>query len=107
MRSTSRVGIGYWWNIAWARAVAIAVTVILVISATSTGTAYAAQSSLPGDILYSVKFGTEQLQRIITFDDAKEVELELKFANIRLDELQELVSMPLEQIAIPIQSHGV
>ncbi|MFC1906423.1 DUF5667 domain-containing protein, partial [Chloroflexota bacterium] len=68
-------------------------------------TAYAAQSSLPGDTLYSVKLGTEQLQRMIIFDDATEVELELKFASTRLDELEEIAIMPPDQIAMTIDSY--
>ena len=98
-RSPGQLSIRYWWYIAWARATAIVVTVVLVISLAGTGTAYAAQSSLPGDTLYSVKLGIEQLQRIITFDEASEIELELKFADTRLDELEELVSVPVIQTA--------
>jgi hypothetical protein len=96
----SQAGIRHGWFTGWARAVAIAVAVILVISAAGAGTAYASQSSLPGDNLYSVKLGTEQLQRMVTFDDAAEVELELKFASTRLDELEELASMPSDQTAM-------
>jgi len=88
MRSPSQAGVSHGWFTGWARSVAITVAVILVISTAGTGTAYASQSSLPGDTLYSVKLGTEQIQRIITFDDAAEVELELKFASTRLDELE-------------------
>jgi hypothetical protein len=98
-RSPGQLSIRYWWHIAWARATAIAVTVALAISLAGTGTAYAAQSSLPGDTFYSVKLVIEQLQRIITFDDAREVELELKYADTRLDELEELVSVPVIQTA--------
>lgn len=104
MRSSRRAGVGRGWLMGWARAVAIVVAVVLVISV--AGTAYASQSSLPGDTLYSVKLGTEQLQRIITFDGAAEVELELKFADTRLDELEELASMPADQTAASIDSDG-
>ncbi|MFC1992846.1 DUF5667 domain-containing protein [Chloroflexota bacterium] len=102
---SSQSGIKYGWFTGWARAVAITVAVVLVVAAAGTGTAYAAQSSLPCDTLYSVKLGTEQLQRIFTFDTATEVELELKFASTRLDELEELVSMPTAQ-AIKINGTG-
>jgi len=105
VRIPSQAGIRHGWFIGWTRAVSIAVAVILVISAAGTGTAYAAQSSLPGDTLYSVKLGTEQLQRIITLDDAAEVELELKFASTRLDELEELTSMPADQTAMTTGSY--
>jgi len=105
MRSPSQAGVRHGWYTGWARAVAIAVAVILFISAAGTGTAFASQSSLPGDTLYSVKLGTEQLQRIITFDDAAEVELELKFASTRLDELEELTNMPADHTAMTTASY--
>jgi len=89
-----------WWNIAWARGTAIAVTALVTLSASGTGTALAAQSSLPGDNLYSVKLNTEQFQRIVTFDDVAEVELELKFAGIRLDEIEEIVTAPDSRFAV-------
>jgi hypothetical protein len=85
------------WFTGWARAAAVAIAVILLITAGGTGTAYASQSSLPGDTLYPVKLGTEELQRVVTFDDAAEVELELKFAAVRLDELNEIVTTPEDQ----------
>ncbi len=94
------------WYTGWSRAVAIAVAVIVTISA-GIGTAYASQSSLPGDTLYSVKLGTEQLRRIITFDDATEVELELKFASTRLDELGEIVSTPTTQTTMTTDSNDM
>jgi len=101
LRLPSQAGARYGWYTGWARAVAIVVAVILIISAAGTGAAYASQSSLPGDTLYSVKLGTEQLRRIITFDNVAEVELELKFASTRLDELEALASMPADQTAMP------
>lgn len=105
VRSPSQTGVRHGWYTGWARAVAIVVAVILIISAAGTGTAYASQSSLPGDTLYSVKLGTEQLQRIITFDDAAEVELELKFVSTRLDELEGIVNMPVNQTAMTTGSY--
>ena len=97
MRLPSQPGARYVWYTGWAKALAIVAAVVLIISAAGTGTAYAAQSSLPGDTLYSIKLGTEQLQRIITLDDTAEIELELKFASTRLDELEELTDMPSDQ----------
>jgi hypothetical protein len=104
MRSPSQA-VRRGWYTGWARVVAIVVAVILTISAAGTGAAFASQSSLPGDTLYSVKLGTEQLQRIVTFDEATEVELELKFTNARLDELEELVSVPANQISMTTGSY--
>lgn len=96
---SSKPGISYSWFTGWARAVAITVAVVLIVATVGTGTAYASQSSLPGDTLYSVKLGTEQLQRAFTYDTASEVELEIKFAGIRLDELEKLAGMSADQAA--------
>lgn len=105
MRSPSQAA-RHGWYTGWSRAVAIAVVVIITMSA-GIGTAYASQSSLPGDTLYSVKLGTEQLRRIITFDDATEVELELKFASTRLDELEKIVSTPTTQTTMTTDSNDM
>ena len=106
MRSPSQAGVRHGWYTGRARAVAIVVAVILCISVAGTGVAYASQSSLPGDTLYAVKLGTEQIQRIITFDDVAEVELELKFASTRLDELEEIANMPADQTAMNNDRYG-
>lgn len=82
------------WFTGWVKVAAIAIAAILLFSAAGTGTAFASQSCLPGDTLYPVKLGTEQAQRIITFDAASEVELELRFAETRLDELEQLAALP-------------
>ncbi|MFC1872791.1 DUF5667 domain-containing protein, partial [Chloroflexota bacterium] len=102
----SQVNVRPGWYSGWARAAAIIVAVVLVISAAGTGTAFASKPSLPGDTLYSIKLSTEQLQRIIIFDDAAEAELELKFASIRLDELEKLTSMPSAPTAMTNGSYG-
>ncbi|MFC2009782.1 hypothetical protein ACFLT6_00035 [Chloroflexota bacterium] len=105
-RSPSQVNVRPGWYSGWSRAVAIVVAVVLVVSAAGTGTVFASQSSLPGDTVYSIKLGTEQLQRIIIFDDAAEAELELKFASIRLDELEKLANMPPTLTAMTKGSYG-
>ena len=85
------------------RLAAAAVTV-LAIALTSTGTAYAAQSALPGDLLYGVKTGMESLQLAITpaEDDA---ELHLAFADRRLAEIEALAAQNrFDDIAIATQA---
>ncbi len=104
-RPLSQASVRRGWYAGWARAVAIVVAVILCISAAGTGTAYASQSSLPGDTLYPVKLGTEQLQRVITLDDAAEVELELKFASTRLEEIEAIANNRPDKIAIAIAGY--
>lgn len=98
--ASPRPGIGYGVFTGRVRAAAITAAVVVAVAAVFTGAAYASQSSLPGETLYSVKLGKEQVQRVFTIDTAAGVELELSFAGIRLDELEELVSMPVDQAAI-------
>jgi len=69
--------------------VAIIIAIVLAISAAGGGTAYASQGSLPGDVLYPVKLGTEQV-RLILADDATDAELWLEFANSRVGEMSAL-----------------
>jgi hypothetical protein len=98
--ASSRPGVGYGLFTGRVGAAAITAAVVVAVAAVFTGAAYASQSSLPGETLYSVKLGKEQVQRVFTLDAAAEVELELSFAGIRLDELEELVTMPVDQAAI-------
>jgi len=87
------------WFSGRAKAATIALAVVVVLAVSGGGTAYAAQSSLPGEILYNVKLGTEQLQRVFTFDSVAQVELELKFAGKRLEEIEKLTSLTTAQAA--------
>lgn len=54
------------------------------------GVAYASQGSLPGDTLYPIKLMTEDVQTVVAWSPEKKVELEAKFANRRLEEIQRL-----------------
>lgn len=54
------------------------------------GVAYASQGSLPGDTLYPVKLMTEDVQTTVAWNPEKKVELESRFANRRLEEIQKL-----------------
>jgi len=55
-----------------------------------TAAAAASDSSLPGDPLYSVKLGAEQARLNITFNAADRARLQLRFADVRLQEAQRL-----------------
>ena len=52
--------------------------------------AAASNSSLPGDPLYGVKLTIEQAQLAATFGTAARAQLQLQFADVRLDEAQRL-----------------
>jgi len=70
--------------------VAIIVAVVLAVSALGGGTAYASQGSLPGDVLYPVKLGTEQARLVVATSDTAKAELYLTFANSRVQEMTAL-----------------
>ncbi len=65
------------------------IAIVLAISTAGGGTALAAQGSLPGDVLYGVKLGTEKVGLIFA-DEAADAELWLKFADKRLEEIAAL-----------------
>lgn len=66
---------------------------VLVMVMSSSGMALAAsQSSLPGDVLYSVKRGTEQAQLIFARSPEARAQLQLSFARTRLDEIRQIVT---------------
>jgi len=67
--------------------IATIVAVVLAVSALGGGAAYASQGSLPGDVLYPVKLGTEQARLVVTPSDLSKAELHLTFANRRVEEM--------------------
>jgi hypothetical protein len=87
-----------WWswlfNLGGNRNLALrfAVVVILVIClfAGSTGVAFASQSTLPGDTLYGVKIGLEDLTLALTPDPSRSALLNMQYADRRLVEIQTL-----------------
>lgn len=71
----------------------LAVIVFIAVLFGSAGmTAYAAQSALPGDALYRVKTGLEDTRSNLTGDAARQVTLQLQFAQRRLDEIEKLIA---------------
>jgi len=69
---------------------------ILVVALAATvfgggGVAYASTGSLPGDALYSVKNAMEEVQLWFNNDQA-DMQLQLQFAGLRLDEIQALMA---------------
>ncbi|MFC2000922.1 DUF5667 domain-containing protein [Chloroflexota bacterium] len=97
--------IGKSWYSGWLKTVAIIVAVILAFSALGTGTAYASKDSLPGESLYSVKIGTEQVRRLLTVNDIARIELELTFADIRLKEIEVLANKYPEMITLAARGY--
>lgn len=68
----------------------IIVAIVLTLSAAGGSTAYASQASLPGDTLYSLKLGTEQMRMMLPGNDVVRAERALSFAERRMEEMQAL-----------------
>jgi hypothetical protein len=79
-------------------------SVILILSALLGGggaaTVYASQSSLPGNWLYPVKIWSEDMRSDLADSPDTQIELQLQFAERRVEELAELVGkgQPLPEI---------
>ena len=86
------------WYPGWLKIAALVVAIVLAASALGTGTAYAAQDSLPGDTLYHVKLGVEQVRRVLNTVDTARVKLELAFAGVRLEEMEALANEAPDRI---------
>lgn len=93
------------WRAGVLRTATIFLAVLVAVSALGTGMASASQSSIPGDILYPVKLGTEQVQRLFNSDDISRVELELKLAGIRLDEMEAVAQKRPETLSKSVSGY--
>ncbi|MFC1870961.1 DUF5667 domain-containing protein [Chloroflexota bacterium] len=103
--SVSRSNVRQTWYAGWLKTVAIVVAIVLAVSTLGTGTAYASQDSLPGDTLYPVKIGTEQVRRLLTTDEVVRVELELAFAGTRLQEIEALANKAPDRTTIAVNGY--
>jgi hypothetical protein len=102
----SRGGVfGQAWSAAWVRAAAIAVAVVLALSAMSAGTAYASQESLPGDTLYPVKIGSEQVRVFLSADEAARLQLEMDFAETRLNEMKAVADKAPDRLETAVNGY--
>lgn len=70
--------------------VGVILAIVLTLSAAAGGTAYASQDSLPGDTLYPVKLGTEQMRMMLPGNEIVKAERALSFAERRVGEMQAL-----------------
>jgi hypothetical protein len=68
----------------------IILVIVLALFGAGGGTVYAAQDSLPGDTLYPVKLGTEQVIMMLPGDDVARAERALNFTERRVEEMRTL-----------------
>ncbi|MFC1947905.1 DUF5667 domain-containing protein [Chloroflexota bacterium] len=102
---TDILSFGIPYQLRWARVAVSVLAVIIMMSILAGGTAYAAQSSLPGDFLYAVKVRTEDTRLLIAAGDSAKAELSLKFAQMRLDEMNELMKTGSEKVELAIDGY--
>jgi len=88
--------------------IAAVLAMVMGTTAVSGGVALAANGSLPGDTLYPVKVGIEDMRIALATDPAAQAELNLASAQRRAQEMERLVSqdrlMPEEGLARMTQS---
>ncbi len=65
---------------------------VLVVLSVSSITAYAAQSSLPGEPLYAIKSLSEDVRLSMTFSTKSKLDLTLDYTNRRMDEISSLLA---------------
>ena len=68
----------------------VILVIVVALIALGGGTVYAAQDSLPGDALYPVKLGTEQVIMLLPGNDVVKAERAVGFAERRIGELEAL-----------------
>lgn len=85
----------------------VILVIVLTLSAVGGGTVYAAQDSLPGDALYPVKLGAEQIRMMLPGDDVVKAERALSFAERRVGEMVALVEKGRPQdLDMAVEKYG-
>lgn len=80
----------------WVRTPVVAVTAILLaIFGGSLLSVSAAEKSLPGDLLYSVKLATEQARLAMAKNPQDKVMLKTEFTERRVDEMKKVIASPV------------
>jgi hypothetical protein len=82
-----------WPKLAPSRVLASVLIGLLVLGVAGGSTVYAALSSLPGDMLYPVKTGVENLQLAVTPGAVAKANLHLKLVQRRIDEATQQVKL--------------
>ncbi len=67
-----------------------ALGVVALLAAGTTGIAYAADGAVPGDTLYGIDRGVEQIEMSLTPNPNKALRLQVAFTNERLSEAEKL-----------------
>ena len=95
-----------WRNTMTAKVIGIVMAVLIVLGSAGMGTVAASQSSLPTEALYPLKQWSENIRLDLTTDPNKQLDLQLDFADRRVDEYVELVEdgvVPPESLLLQYQ----
>lgn len=79
------------WQITPLRAMVVLAVVITFLFGGAWATASAAENALPGDLIYSIKTMVEETRIALSRDAAQDVELHVRFAEERLNEINALI----------------
>jgi hypothetical protein len=85
---TSKTRVGVPLRKSWVPRLAAILAVVLFAFSSIGGTVYAAQGSLPDDLLYPLKTLTEDIQIGLESDPEERLDLYVSFANRRLEEIE-------------------
>jgi len=88
-RRPSRFG---WPRLNWQPRWAMVILVVLAIVVVGSGTVVAADSSMPGSVLYPVKLATERVRLAMTFSDVGRVEFLVGMVDRRVAEIDHAVA---------------
>ncbi len=89
----------------WVRVTAVVLAVVIVLSGVGAGTVFAANDSLPGETLYPVKIGWEEVRDWLETDITMSAVLQMEFAGRRLDEIDRLFGTDPERISLAISRY--
>lgn len=79
------------------RVVVTALVAVVALLGSGTGTLLAAQGSIPGETLYSVKRASERVQLALAFSTGREANLRTSFIERRVDEMQAVAAKSRER----------
>jgi formate dehydrogenase maturation protein FdhE len=87
--------------------VAVILAVVVTLLVLGTSAAYAAQDSLPGETLYPVKLGTEQVMMLLSRDEVVKAERALSFTERRIGEIEALVAEGrVQDLGLAVEKYG-
>lgn len=92
-------------QLSWARIASFIIVVFIVMSMLAGGTVYAAQRSLPGDLVYPVKTTAENIRLFLAGNEFSKAELNLEFAWTRLEEMSKLAVKNESKAEIAVQAY--